>query len=154
MSSSRNIETSSLQARQGQRLLQIGVGLLLLTSFWGFFFPHFASPPLGLSAHKLTSLAAVLLLVLGLAWHRLELGAGSARIAFWLLLYSVVAIIAAYVLGSIWGAGNETMPLAAGNARGTDLQETVIRIVAYSSGPTGIVAFVLILWGLRRVKTR
>jgi (hydroxyamino)benzene mutase len=58
-------------------------------------------------------------------------------------------IIAAYLLGAIWGAGNSTMPLAAGTAHGSDFQEAVIRIVAYSSAPTGIVSFALILWGLR-----
>lgn len=135
--------------RQGHRLLQVGVGLLLFTSFWGFFFPYLASPPLGLSVHKLVSLLATLFLGLGLTWTRLRLGEKSSRTAFWLLLYSAFAIVAAYILGSVWGAGNETMPQAAGSAHGTGLQEMVIRVVAYSSGPTGIIAFALIFWGLR-----
>jgi len=134
---------------QGHRLLQVGIGTLLFTSFWGFMFPYLASPLLGLSVHKLSSLLAVLLLALGLTWHKLNFGTKASRIAFWLLLYSALAIIAAYVLGAVWGAGNETMPLAAGGARGTALQEAVIKVVAYSSGPTGIIAFALVFWGLR-----
>jgi len=130
-------------------LLQIGVGFLLVTSIWGFFFPYLASPPLGLSAHKLTSFLADLLLALGLMWHRLNLDGRLSQIAFWLLLYSAFAIIVAYVCGAVWGAGNETMRLAARGAHGTGLQESVIRVVAYSSGPTGIIAFALIFWGLR-----
>ena len=43
----------------------------------------------------------------------------------------------------------ETMPLAAGAAHGSHWQEAVIKVVAYSSAPTGIVSFALILWGLR-----
>src|SRR5262245_33049180 len=39
--------------------------------------------------------------------------------------------------------------LAAGNARGSDLQEMVITVVAYSAAPMGIIAFALIQWGLR-----
>jgi (hydroxyamino)benzene mutase len=51
----------------------------------------------------------VLLLALGFAWTRLELGDVPSRVAFWLLAYSTFAILAAYVLGAVWGAGNETM---------------------------------------------
>ena len=137
------------QARQSQRLLQIGVGLLLFASFEGFVIPIVAAPHLGLSAHTLSALQSVLLLALGLAWTRLNLGDVASRAAFWLLVYSTFAILAAYVLGALWGAGNGTMPMAAGVAHGSPTQEGVIRVVAYSSAPTGIVSFALILWGLR-----
>src|SRR5262245_6134052 len=136
-------------ARQGQRLMQIGLGLLLFASFEGFVIPHLAAPRLGFSAHTLSALQSVLLLAIGLAWTRLNLGDVASRFAFWLLVYSTFAILAAYVLGAFWGAGNETMPMAAGAAHGNPVQEGLIKIVAYSSAPTGIVSFVLILWGLR-----
>jgi (hydroxyamino)benzene mutase len=57
--------------------------------------------------------------------------------------------LAAYVLGAFRGAGNEPMPMAAGAAHGSPVQEGVIKVVAYSSAPTGIVSFALIRWGLR-----
>jgi len=136
-------------ARQGQRLLQIGVGLLLFVSFEGFVIPYFAVPRLGLSAHTLSALQSVLLLALGLAWTRLNLGDVASRVAFWLLVYSTFAILAAYVLGAFWGAGTETMSMAAGVAHGSPAQENLIKVAAYSSAPTGIVSFALILWGLR-----
>ena len=41
--------------------------------------------------------------------------------------------------------------LAAGPAHGSDVQELVIKIVAYSSAPTGIISFALVLWDLRAV---
>jgi hydroxylaminobenzene mutase len=66
-----------------------------------------------------------------------------------LLVYSTFAILAAYVLGAFWGAGNETMPMAAGVAHGCPAQERVIRIVAYSSAPTGIVSFALMVFECR-----
>ena len=140
-------------ARQSQRLLQIGVGLLLFASFEGFVIPSVAAPRLGLSAHTLSALQSVLLLALGLAWTRLSLGDLASRVAFWLLVYSTFAILGAYLLGAFWGAGNETIPLAAGVAHGNQLQESVIKVVAYSSAPTGIISFALILWGLRMPKT-
>src|SRR5262245_23640913 len=135
--------------RQSQRLLQIGIGLVLFASFEGFVIPYFSAPRIGLSAHTLSALQSVLLLVLGLAWTRLNLGSVASRTAFWLLVYSTFAILAAYVLGALWGAGHETMPMAAGAAHGSAIQESVIKVIGYSSAPTGIISFVLILWGLR-----
>ena len=95
------------------------------------------------------ALLGVLLIAMGLLWPKLRLGVSTSRLAFWTLVYSSLAIVAAYLLGAIWGAGNSTMPLAAGTAHGSASKETIIKIVAYSSAPTGIVSFALILWGLR-----
>jgi (hydroxyamino)benzene mutase len=36
-----------------------------------------------------------------------------------------------------------------GLSHGTPFQETFIKVLAYSSAPTGLTAFGLILWGLR-----
>jgi hydroxylaminobenzene mutase len=47
---------------------------------------------------------------------------------------------------------NSTMPLAAGTDHGSNFQEAVIKIVAYSSAPTGIICFVPAFWGLRNAK--
>jgi hydroxylaminobenzene mutase len=145
---------STLLPQQGHRLLQIGVVLFLFSSFEGFAIPYLAAPRLGLSVHTLSALQGVLLLALGLVWPRLNLGFFASRIAFWLLIYSDLiysdlAILAAYVMASAWGAGNETMPLAAGAAHGSIFQEAVIKGVAYSSAPMGITSFALVLWGLR-----
>jgi (hydroxyamino)benzene mutase len=140
---------SKLLSDQGHRLLQIGVAFLLFTSFEGFVVPYFAAPSLGRSVHTLSALSGVLLMVFGLTWPRLGLGAATARIAFWFLIYSDLAIVAAFLMAAIWGAGNTVMPLAAGGARGSDLQEIAIAIVAYSSAPTGIASFALVPWGLR-----
>ena len=123
-----------MKSRQGHALLRIGVVLLLFVSFEGFFIPYLASPRLGLSVHTLSAL----------------LGTPSFRIAYWCLIYSSLVIIAAYVLAAVWGAGNMTLRIAAGSARGTRFQELAILAVAYSSAPTGVVSFALILWGLRR----
>ena len=135
-------------SRHSQRLLQIGVALFLFSGFEGFAIPYLAAPRLGLSVHMLSAFEGVLLVALGLLWPRLNLGASSERVAFWLLLYSSFAILAAYVMGAVWGAGNETIPLAAGPAHGSAVQETAIKITAYSSAP-GLISFALILRGLR-----
>jgi (hydroxyamino)benzene mutase len=63
------------------------------------------------------------------------------------------AILAAYTISAAWGVGNETIILMGelphGLHQGTVFQEMFIKILAYSSAPTGLTAFFLILWGLR-----
>jgi hydroxylaminobenzene mutase len=145
---------STILARQGHRLLQIGVALFLFTSFEGFVIPYFAVPNLGRSVHTLSAFSGNLLLALGLLWPRLDLGEGrvervAARITFWSLLYSDLAIVLAFLLAGVWGAGHSIIPLAAGSAHGSELQEAVITVVAYSAAPPGLTSFALILWGLR-----
>src|SRR5437868_7390316 len=129
---------SNILSRHGHRLLQIGVALFLFTSFEGFAVPYFAAPNLGRSVHTLSAFSGVLLLALGLVWPKLSLGAVAAQLAFWLLIYSDLATVASFVMAALWGAGNTTMPLAAGAARGSDFRETAIAAVAYSGAPTGI----------------
>ena len=80
------MNSANLRARQGYRLLQIGVALFLLTSFEGFAIPYFASPIVGRSAHTLSALFGLMLLAFGLVWLRLRLGAALARIAFCFVL--------------------------------------------------------------------
>ena len=106
------------------------------------------APLLGRSTHTLSAFLGLILLTLGLVWPRLRLGAAASRIAFWFLIYSGLAITAAFFLAGIWGAGRSTMPLA-GAPLGSVFQEVMIMAVAYSSAPTGIVSFALIFWGLR-----
>jgi (hydroxyamino)benzene mutase len=141
--------TSNMLPRQGHRLLQIGVALFLFTSFEGFAVPYFAVPNLGRSVHTLSAFSGVLLIALGLIWPRLSLGAAAAQVAFWFLIYSDLATVISFLMAAVWGAGNSLIPLAAGAARGSELQEAAIKIVAYSAAPTGIASFALILWGLR-----
>jgi len=141
--------TAALLSRQARHLLQLGIALLLFTAFQGFAIPYFAEPMLGLSVHRLGALESVLLLPMGLLWSRLRLGPASSRAAFWLLAYSALAIIVAYMMAAIWGAGDSMIRLAARTGHGSAAQEAAITIVAYSSAPTGIIAFALVLWGLR-----
>jgi hydroxylaminobenzene mutase len=148
--------SSGLLPRQGQRLLQFGVALLLFSSLLGFAIPFLASPRIGLSAHTLGALQAVMLLAFGLLWPRLRLSPRAVKIAFWCLVYSTLAILAAYVVAAFWGVGIETISLMGelpqGLTRGTPFQETFIMVLSYSSAPTGLAAFGLILWGLRIVE--
>jgi len=149
---------SSLLQRQGQRLLQLGIVLILYSSFDGFAIPFLASPRIGLSVHTLSALQGVMLLAFGLVWPKLRLSPRALKIAFWCLLFSIVAILAAYTVAAIWGVGIETISLMGelpqGLIQGSPFQETFIKVLAYSSAPTGLLAFGLMLWGLRIVEAQ
>jgi len=127
--------------------------LFLYSSFDGFAIPFLASPRIGLSVHTLSALQAVMLLAIGLVWPKLRFSPRAAKVAFWCLVYSALAILAAYTVAAFWGVGIETISLMGelphGLVQGSPVQETVIKVLGYSSAPTGLTAFVLILWGLR-----
>src|SRR2546430_13959220 len=130
-------------SRQGHRLLQLGVALFLVSSFEGFVISGFAAPRLGFSPYSLMALLGVLFIAMGLLWPKLHLVIAASRLAFRLLIYSGFAIVAAYLLGAIWGAVNSTMPLAAGRGPGKNFQETILQNVADSSPPSPIGFFAL-----------
>lgn len=148
--------SSTLLSRQGQRLLQLGIAFIFYSSFDGFAIPFLASPRIGLSVHTLSALQGVFLLAGGLLWPKLKLGIAASWIAFWLFIYGAASILAAYTIAAIWGVGIDTIMLAGelphGLSHGTEFQETFIKVLSYSSAPTGLASFALIFWGLRTTK--
>jgi len=145
---------NALLSRQGQRLLQLGIIFIFYASLGGFAIPFLASPRIGLSVHTLSALQGVFFLAVGLLWPKLKLGIAASWIAFWLFIYGAASILVAYTIAAIWGVGNETIVLAGelphGLSHGTAFQETLIKALAYSSAPTGLGSFALVLWGLRQ----
>lgn len=143
------MDTSDELARQGHRLLQLGLLLFLLALIVGLVVPKFTVPRLGLSVHLLGIMQGLFLMVIGILWPRLRLTRATFRAGFWLAVYGCFSAWAANLLAGIWGAGNSMLPMAAGTARGSELQETIIAMVLRSAALSLIVAAILILWGLR-----
>jgi hydroxylaminobenzene mutase len=136
--------------RQAHRLLQLGFLLFLLALLVGLAVPRFAVPRLALSTHLLGLMQGLFLSVLGLLWLRLKLTPRLSAIAFWLAIYGCFAAWTANLLGAIWGAGNTIVPIAAGQARGSDLQEGIINGGLRTAAVALIATLALVLWGLRR----
>jgi hypothetical protein len=137
--------------RQSNRLLQLGAALLLFTALQGFVLPAMRVPQLALAAHSRVASQGVMFLVFGLVWPRLKVGRMQSLIAFWTYLYSSLVTLVAYLLAAIWGAGHVAIPLAAGSAQGTVMQENVIQGLLFTAAPTFLVAIIIILWGLRPI---
>jgi (hydroxyamino)benzene mutase len=133
----------------GHRLVRLGVLLILISLLIGLAVPRFAVPRLALSVHLLGLMQGLFLAIVGILWPRLALAPRTQLATFSLLAYGCVAAWTANLLGAIWGAGNTIVPIAAGAARGTSLQETVIVIVLRSGGAALILGTALLLWGLR-----
>jgi hydroxylaminobenzene mutase len=143
------MNSSRILSRQGHRMLQIGVGHFVFSAVEGFAIPALRSPALGLAVHRLSALQGVMMLTLGLFWPRLRLGATASRVAYWTYIYSSVATLVPYVMAAVWGAGNTTIPQAAGTARGNARQEVAIKVILYSAAPPFFVSMALVLRGLR-----
>src|SRR5262249_25246205 len=115
----------------------------------GLVVPRFAVPRLGLSTHLLGVLQGMFLIVIGLLWPRLKLTPALFRIGFWLAIYGCFAAWTANLLAAVWGAGNTMLPIAAGQARGSGLQEGIIAVALRTAALSLIAVSMLILWGLR-----
>ncbi len=136
-------------AREGHRLIQAGLLLFLYALLVGLAVQHFAIPRLGLSTHLLGIMQGLFLVLIGLVWPRLRLTPRLSRAAAWLAVYGCLAPSAANLVAAIWGAGHTMLPIAAGEARGSPLQEGIITVALRTGAASLIATSALVLWGLR-----
>lgn len=130
-------------------MLQLGILLFLLALLVGLAVPAFAVPRLGLSAHLLGIMQGMFLIIAGLLWAKLRLTRSMSRLGFCLVVYGCFAAWTANVLAGAWGAGNSMLPIAAGQARGSALQEGIITVCLRTAAVSLITAATVIAWGLR-----
>lgn len=135
--------------RDGHRLLQTGALLFLLGLLVGLGVPGFAVPRLALATHLLGIMQGTFLMVGGLVWPRLRLTRSGSRIGRSAAIYGCLAAWTANLLAALWGAGNSMLPMAAGAARGSALQEGVIRGLLMSAALALVAVALLLVWGLR-----
>jgi hydroxylaminobenzene mutase len=131
---------------QGHRLIQIGCLLFLVALLVGIMVPSFAVPRLGLSTHLLGITQGIFLMVIGLVWPRLRVPRPIGTAGMFLVLYGCFGPWTGNLLAAILGAGNPLLPLAAGPARGTALQEGIIAILL-RSGAMALIAALLFICG-------
>ena len=145
------MDTPDGPLRRGNRLLRAGILLFLLALLVGLAIPRFTVPRLGLSTHLLGLMQGIFLMVGGLLWPKLALTRALSRLGCWLAVYGCFAAWSANLLAAAWGAGSSMLPLAAGAARGSALQEAIIAIALRTAAVSLIATAALILWGLRGV---
>jgi hydroxylaminobenzene mutase len=146
---SETLERRGSRAPDGHRLLRVGMMLFLFALLVGLAVPRFAVPRLGLSTHLLGLMQGTFLLVAGSLWPNLMLTRAVSRAGSYLAVYGCIAAWTANLLGALWGAGNSMLPIAAGQARGTVVQERIIAAGLVTAAVSLIAMAIIILWGLR-----
>jgi hydroxylaminobenzene mutase len=139
----------SAQTRAGRRLLRLGMLLFLLGLVTGLLMPALANPRMGLSSHLEGLMNGMLLMILGLLWHRLRLSRHLAAVAFGLAVYGAYVNWATTLAAAFWGAGGAMMPMAAQGRTGTPVQELLVKFGLVSLTLAILVGCGLVLWGLR-----
>ena len=141
--------TSPTPASYDRTLLQLGVILFLFGLATGFVVPLLAIPRLGLASHLEGVMNGIVLMVLGLMWPRLKLGAGLQRLTFLLAVYAAIANWAATLFAAATRAA-AMMPIAGGGATADATAEAIVAFLLITLSIAMITAFLLVLWGLRR----
>jgi (hydroxyamino)benzene mutase len=145
------LELRASRARDGHRLLRVGMVLFLFALLVGLAVPRFAVPRLGLSTHLLGLMQGTFLLAAGSLWPKLTLTRAVSRAGSYLAAYGCIAAWTANLLGALWGAGNSMLPIAAGQARGSVVQERIIAAGLVTAAVSLIAMAMIMLWGVRRL---
>ncbi|HOS98699.1 MAG TPA: hydrogenase [Deltaproteobacteria bacterium] len=142
----------SADMKQGliRALITLGVLLILLGLVTGLLVPELANPRMALASHMEGVMSGMLLVVMGLIWHRLNLGSGFMRAAAGLLAYGALANWLNPLLGAVWAAGSSVMPMAGMGHRGTPAQEAIIGFLAVTLALSLLAGMGLVLSGLLR----
>ena len=144
--------SSSTQDRQAHWLMLLGLLLFLIGLLTGFVSGGLANPRMGLSAHLEGLMNGMFLVLLGLLWSRLVLGARAPLVAFWLVVYAAFANGLGVLLAAIWGAGIGMMPLAAQGMSGSGPQEAIIAFLLISLSVAMVLGVILVILGLWRAR--
>lgn len=131
-----------------RRLAIIGAGLVLAGLLTGFVSGQLNNPRMGLSSHLAALSGGTLLLALAGVWSHVRLTARGESWAVGLLGFGMVANWLATLLAALWGAGRETMPLAAGGRQASAVQEGLVTALLVSLSAAVVAGMVLVLIGL------
>ena len=143
------MENSILQKQQSNRLIFYGILLLLLGLIVGLFVPLMANPRMGLSSHIEGVLNGMLLVILGLIWHKVALSNRWLKISFWLAIYGTFANWLGMLYAAIANAGKDLTIAAEGN-KGTPLQEAIVTFLLITLSLAMIIICITVLIGLIR----
>ena len=132
--------------KSAQALLGFGALLFFLGLISGFAIPAMTNPRMGLSGHLEGVMNGTFLMVVGLAWSRLQLGSHYKTMAYWLLLYGTFANWLFVTFAAIFGT-KAMAPIAASGHQGQAWQEGLVSLGLSSVGIAMVIACGLLVWG-------
>ena len=123
--------------------------LVLLGLIIGFLAPALANPRMGVYSHIEGVLNGILLIVLGLIWHRLDLSEKWLNITFWLAVYGTFTNWFGILIASIFNAG-KMLGIRANGQEGTPFAEGVVIFSLFSLTVAMPSVSLILLFGLGR----
>ena len=147
------MEQSTLKKDQSDRLIFLGILLFFLGLIVGLFVPIFANPRMGLSSHIEGVLNGMLLIIIGLIWHKVDLSRRWLKITFWLGIYGTFANWFGILIAAIFNAG-KMLTVAANGKEGTPIAEGIVNFSLISLTIAMLLVCVTILVGLSRSMRR
>ena len=128
-------------------LLRHGAVLFLLGLVTGIPSQAYAHPRLGLSAHIAGLMSALFLFALGAIWSELRLSKRAASWTYWTALANYNGWLG-LVLAAVWGTGQATPIVGAGNAA-AQWQEATVFVMLSLFAAAVLVNIALVIYGLR-----
>jgi hydroxylaminobenzene mutase len=135
-----------MMREKGQSLLALGVVLFMLGLLSGFAIQAMANPRMGLAGYLEGVMNGTFLMVVGVAWVRLNLSARLESVTYWLVLYGTYANLLFVQMAAIFGT-SRTTPIAGAGYQGLPWQESLVSIGLISVGITMVLACALMIWG-------
>lgn len=143
------MEHSILKNDQSNKLIFWGVFLFFLGLIIGLLVPIFANPRMGLSSHIEGVLNGMLLIIIGLIWHKVDLSSRWLKITFWLTIYGTFANWFGILIAAIFNAG-KMLTVAANGQEGPPVIEGIVGFFLISLSIAMLIVCVTILIGLFR----
>jgi (hydroxyamino)benzene mutase len=143
------MEKSILLKKQSGQLIFLGVLLFFFGLIVGLAAPVLANPRMGLSSHIEGVLNGIFLMVLGLAWNKVDLSDRWLRITFWLAVYGTFANWFGILIAAIFNAG-KMLGIAADGKAGPAVAEGVVTFSLISLSIAMLIICVTVLIGLYR----
>ena len=135
--------------RRSQSLLALGAILFFLGLLSGFVVGAMENPRMGLSSHLEGVMNGTFLMVIGIAWGRLNLSQRLESVTFWLLLYGTYANWLAIQLAALFGTSRMT-PIAGAGHEGLPWQEALVNFGLVTVSLTMVIGCALLAWGFLR----
>lgn len=132
---------------KSRRVLVWGAVLFLVGLIEGLFIPFFTNSRMGLSAHLSAVQGGMALLIIGLAWHRLQLSAGQLRYTYYFNVAGMVIIWLSLTLAAVLGTGHAT-PIAGAGFEGSAMAEGLVQGLLALGALSAIIGGALFFWGL------
>jgi len=135
---------------RGQGLIRWGVVLLALSVLSGFAIMIAPVPLMGLAGHVQGLLNAVLLIAVGVIWSRLDTPYLGAVIIYWGLIAGAFVTFGVQLVCTFLEIGGTTFPIVAGSHTGSQLEETVVRLLIQAAAAFTTVAVLTATWAALR----